>query len=850
MQDLAVGVDLGNCTSKIAYYDAECQQPKLIDDPDTGSPLVPSLVAATPFDDILIGERARLLAADPTCCEAEIKRKLGSEPAMTLAGKPYSPEKLAACILRKLGDMAAGRFGVRALHAVVAIPRSTIENEGVRLAYLNATQEAGLNLLGLVSESAAAAISCGLGASADKDITIVLDIGAYSLEISLFESAVGELDLNAWTSLGGIGGQSFNKGLEELVLDKILNIHYDAKIDDNAVAVLARTSELVKAQLSFRPSYRTSVQGFTTPRGSIVDLDVDISRDEFECATARAMDSARQQITQALASMGLQTGRPVRLILSGGPANMPCFRRMIEDVFGTTACDQVMPDHAVALGAAVYAGILGGIVPVTREHALSSRSFHVAPAPRRIQGSSIYDRSLYETLGVPPKADNGRILYAGFLKLLESEVHGDPIKSRAIRHALTILTDPEARIEHDRDWLPDSARISKKQAISLMLDGDCTGPRVTLDLILRDDQNSLVARTLLGCCLMENHDWEAADAHFTQPLSRDPKNFRNLWWAGMYFLCRARNAQQHEKQRMLELARYQFEQMHYLEKIDPKPRLAIAEICLGQGKLKEAVQWAGDVLTISRKIDPVSFLTVIETLCKLACKGWLEQTAKLASQLKSAVPDNGCIGLLIAELLQRRCERKMQREFDPGLQLSSCKVIESFLTAALLFDPDSSNIKERLGRIQCLAKALLEVPDLLNDRRMVQPIKELAMQHMEQEEEEILREWFAIRKAARPIRPMSVTEREVQQVFTLKMEKSRDVESGVVRLFTVYPRIGNLNREKWGGYLKDVRSAYTGTAKVKYVSPIVKEDSGKPKSPSRPDESEPRHRRRPKRKRQ
>jgi molecular chaperone DnaK len=366
-QKHAIGIDLGTSTSEICVFRPEgsgADRCHAIPDPSSpgGSPIVPSLVALNNNGELVVGEEARPWVDLPGRGVREVKRLMGSGQTVRLGEKDYRPEEIAAVILRKLRQQAEAALGETVRDVVLSVPANF--PDAARRATFDAGQLAGLNITRLINEPTAAALAFGVeNVDADEQV-VVFDFGGGTLDITVLEMVFGVLDVKASFGDTQLGGKDFDEILRHLIAQKFRIAHPGVTIDPTAAGLLKSAAETVKLALTTKDSHRVHLRGFVFHEGQPIDLEVEITRAEFEAACQPLLDRARACIQQALDAKKVRPEAIDRIVLVGGTTYMPCVRRLVGEMFGQMPQADVSPDLAVCIGAAVQAAIaLGQLDP-------------------------------------------------------------------------------------------------------------------------------------------------------------------------------------------------------------------------------------------------------------------------------------------------------------------------------------------------------------------------------------------------------------------------------------------------------------------------------------------------------
>jgi len=355
----AIGIDLGTSTSEIAVFQQGESVP--IRDPGTKSPIVPSLIAVSNRGELLVGEDARLWVDTPGHGVREIKRKMGSGEIVELAGKRYRPEELSALILRKLKSNAEVALGQEVSQVVLSVPANF--NDAARQATLNAAKLAGLEVVQLINEPTAAALAFGVKHIDLEAQVVVFDFGGGTLDVTVLEMMEGVLDVRSSFGDPQLGGKDFDEALARLILRKFAEKHGQVDIDDRSLATLKGAAEQAKIRLSSHEKAEVYIPNFAKSPGGILDLDLEVTRPEFEEAVAGLLQRAYNCLTKAMQAGKVNPDDVDTVLLVGGTTYIPCVRRLVQQLFGgKKILANVDPDLAVVIGAATFAGMKAGLV--------------------------------------------------------------------------------------------------------------------------------------------------------------------------------------------------------------------------------------------------------------------------------------------------------------------------------------------------------------------------------------------------------------------------------------------------------------------------------------------------------
>ncbi len=354
----AFGIDLGTTNSVIARMVGGRPEALAVD----GSAVVPSVVTWRDGR-VIVGREARNLElVHPELTLRSVKRKMGTDHVWTLPRGAVTPDEASAEILRCLRDGAAKATGLEVRDVVITVPAYFDESQ--RRATLRAGTLAGLNVLRLINEPTAASLvydRVGLReASDDPELVLVYDLGGGTFDVSVLEVSGEVREVRSTTGNTRLGGDDFDELLVERFLDALDEDGVDAREDRVAMARLRRVAEETKIKLSSELSVKVSEEFLTTRGGAAVHLALTITRRDFEALVAPMLESTLDLTQRALDDAGITADELSRVCLVGGSTRIPRVRELLTDSLGADIHEEIDPDLAVALGAAVQAAVLTG----------------------------------------------------------------------------------------------------------------------------------------------------------------------------------------------------------------------------------------------------------------------------------------------------------------------------------------------------------------------------------------------------------------------------------------------------------------------------------------------------------
>jgi molecular chaperone DnaK len=358
-----VGIDLGTTYSLVASV--EHGQPRVLAD-EQGQRLLPSVVGFSPKGELLVGMPARnQYVVEPDRTVRSIKRKMGTDERLSLAGRTYTPQEISAFILGRLRHIAQQHFGEAIEQTVITVPAYFAD--AARQATRDAGEIAGFEVARIINEPTAAALAYGLDRQEDQKVAIY-DLGGGTFDVSIVELSQGVIEVRASHGNTALGGDDFDALIVRHVADQFEAQHgIDLQRDRHSLSRLVRAAEAAKITLSDNP-YARIAEEFIAREGLLksLHLDVELARRDFEDMLRPLVQSTLESVNRALHDAGLRARDLHKVLLVGGSTRIPLVRRMLAEHLGQEPQSDIHPDEAVALGAAIQAAIVAGepIAPV------------------------------------------------------------------------------------------------------------------------------------------------------------------------------------------------------------------------------------------------------------------------------------------------------------------------------------------------------------------------------------------------------------------------------------------------------------------------------------------------------
>lgn len=346
---MIIGIDLGTTNSAVAIWRDGAAQlvPNAL-----GELVTPSAVAVEANGVTLVGTPALdRLGTDPVNTATSFKRYMGTDRKVRLRRNEWRAEDLSALVLRSLCDDVEAHTGRRPTEAVITVP--AYFNDRQRKATRRAGELAGLSVRRLINEPTAAALAFGLQDQEDREPFLVFDLGGGTFDVSIVEKFEGVVEVRASAGDNRLGGDDFNSALA-VAMKPIVDPA--GKLDHIGApqreALLFRGAESARRQLSIADTATFAV--------TVGDerLEAQVSAETLEQACEGLLRRLREPVVRALRDCSFEVSELGEIVLVGGATRMPIVRKAITRMFGRFPNSTVHPDHAVALGAAIQAGLL------------------------------------------------------------------------------------------------------------------------------------------------------------------------------------------------------------------------------------------------------------------------------------------------------------------------------------------------------------------------------------------------------------------------------------------------------------------------------------------------------------
>ena len=382
-----IGIDLGTTNSCVAVL--EGGQARVIENSEGGR-TTPSVVAFSNDDEVLVGQSAKRQAVtNPDKTLFAVKRLIGrryedkvvqkdmdmvpykivkadnGDAWVEIRGKKMAPPEIAARVLMKMRQTAEDYLGEKVTEAVITVP--AYFNDSQRQATKDAGRIAGLEVRRIINEPTAAALAYGMDKKHGDSRIAVYDLGGGTFDVSIIEIAEvdGEHQFEVLSTNGDtfLGGEDFDLRIIDFLCDEYKKDQgIDLHSDPLALQRLKEAAERAKIELSSSQQTDINLPYITADASGPKHLNIKLSRSRLEALVEDLVDRTIQPCRVALEDAGYSASDITDVILVGGQTRMPKVQEKVKDFFGKEPRKDVNPDEAVAVGAAIQAGVLGGDV--------------------------------------------------------------------------------------------------------------------------------------------------------------------------------------------------------------------------------------------------------------------------------------------------------------------------------------------------------------------------------------------------------------------------------------------------------------------------------------------------------
>ena len=353
-----IGIDLGTTNSCVAVM--EGGETVVIPNSE-GNRTTPSVLGISKAGERLVGQVAKRQAiTNPDNTVSSIKRHMGTDYKVTVAGTAYTPQEISAMILQKLKADAEAYLGEAVTEAVITVPAYFTDSQ--RQATKDAGKIAGLNVLRIINEPTAASLAYGMDKEDDQTV-LVFDLGGGTFDVSILELGDGIFEVKATSGNNRLGGDDFDeKVIDWMLVEFKKETGIDLANDKTAMQRLKEAAEKAKIELSTVTSSNINLPFITMNENGPQHLDLTLTRAKFNELTADLVEKTMGPTRQALKDAGLSANDIHKVILVGGSSRIPAVQEAIKNLLGKEPFKGINPDECVAIGAAIQGGVLAGEV--------------------------------------------------------------------------------------------------------------------------------------------------------------------------------------------------------------------------------------------------------------------------------------------------------------------------------------------------------------------------------------------------------------------------------------------------------------------------------------------------------
>ena len=379
-----IGIDLGTTNSCVAVIEAN--EPVVLENAEGGR-ITPSVTAINPKSgETYVGQIAkRQGVTNPENTIFSVKRLMGrkfddaevqkavktlpykitratnGDAHVHMGDKTYAPPQLSALVLQKIKQDAEAKLGEKINQAVITVP--AYFSDAQRQATKDAGQIAGLEVLRIINEPTASSLAYGMDKQKADSTVAVFDLGGGTFDISLLQMGEGVFEVKSTNGDTFLGGDDFDNRILDWMLQEFRQESgIDLSQDRMALQRLRDAAEKAKIELSTVFETEINLPFITADASGPKHMVMTLSRSRMEQLVSDLLDKTEEPCRQAIADAGLAPQQIDEVILVGGMTRMPAVQSKVKDIFGKEPNKSVNPDEAVALGAAIQAGVLVGDV--------------------------------------------------------------------------------------------------------------------------------------------------------------------------------------------------------------------------------------------------------------------------------------------------------------------------------------------------------------------------------------------------------------------------------------------------------------------------------------------------------
>ncbi len=358
-----LGIDLGTTNSAAAIFEGgRATVIPSAEGPTMAGKMFPSVVAFTKDGQLLIGETAkRQTTANPEGTIYEIKRKMGTDYKVNIAGKEYTPQQISAFILQKIKKDAETFLASSITKAVITVPAHFNDNQ--RQATKDAGEIAGFEVMRIINEPTAACLAYGVDKIEKEMRILVFSFGGGTHDVTVMDFGKGVFQVLSTSGDTQIGGTDLDKAVMDYLLEEFKRqTNIDLQGDRTALSRLKEAAEKAKIELSTLMATDIDLPFLYSDASGPKHLHITLTRTKLEALAQPIVQKTERTIVKALEDAKLTPKDIDKIILIGGMTRMPYVQRFVEQIMGKPAERGVDPMECVAVGAAIQAAVITGEV--------------------------------------------------------------------------------------------------------------------------------------------------------------------------------------------------------------------------------------------------------------------------------------------------------------------------------------------------------------------------------------------------------------------------------------------------------------------------------------------------------
>ncbi|MDY5853119.1 MAG: molecular chaperone DnaK [Bacilli bacterium] len=358
-KETIIGIDLGTTNSVVSYLQADGTV-KVIPSPE-GKNTVPSVVSFKASGEVIVGGPAKRQAVTNPDTVSSIKRLMGTTEKVHISciNKDFTPQEISAKILSYMKSYAEAHLGKPVEKAVITVP--AYFNDAQRQATKDAGQIAGLDVVRIINEPTAAALAYGTQTKANEKV-LVYDLGGGTFDVSILDIGDGTYEVISTAGDNHLGGDDWDNVIADWIRAQIKIQHGVDLSDKMALQRFKEAAEEAKIALSSQLETTISLPFIGMSSSGPISFETTLTRAKFQDLTKHLLDRTEEPVRRALSDAKLTANDIAQVILIGGSIRMPAVQELVKKLLGKNPNQEVHPDEAVSIGAAIQGGVIAGDV--------------------------------------------------------------------------------------------------------------------------------------------------------------------------------------------------------------------------------------------------------------------------------------------------------------------------------------------------------------------------------------------------------------------------------------------------------------------------------------------------------